>query len=100
MNSGTGYLVDDIRINDLLNNNLPFGINKNAIEEIKLLTGVFDAEYGNATGEIVDIKLKSGSKKAFVVLESQNDEFLGNGTKGLRSSGTSIPSLNFKVDLK
>ncbi|MBN2367113.1 MAG: TonB-dependent receptor [Calditrichaeota bacterium] len=58
------YLVDGISVQDPLSGT-GFGLNisANAIEEVEVITGGYDAEYGQATSGIISVKTKSGSDK-------------------------------------
>ncbi len=58
------YLLDGISVQDPLSGT-GFGLNisANAIEEVEVITGGFQAEYGQATSGIINVKTKSGSDK-------------------------------------
>jgi len=55
------YLLDGISVQDPLSGT-GFGLNvsANAIEEVEVITGGFDAQYGQATSGVVKVKTKSG----------------------------------------
>jgi outer membrane receptor for ferrienterochelin and colicin len=52
------YLVDGHRVEDPLFGGNPTDINNEAIQQMELLTGTFNAEYGNAMSGIVNIVTK------------------------------------------
>ena len=58
------YLLDGISVQDPLSGT-GFGLNisANAIEEVNVITGGFNAEYGQATSGIVSVQTKSGSDR-------------------------------------
>ncbi len=58
------YLLDGISVQDPLSGT-GFGLNvsANAIEEVEVITGGFQAEYGQATSGIIKVKTKSGSDR-------------------------------------
>ncbi len=58
-----GYMVDGMYVEDPLYGGFKGMMNKDAIEEMVLLSGTFNAEYGNAMSSIVNIVTKEGSEK-------------------------------------
>jgi len=58
------YLVDGISVQDPLSGT-GFGLNvsANAIEEVEVISGGFNAEYGQATSGVIRVSTKSGSDK-------------------------------------
>jgi hypothetical protein len=57
------YLVDGIDITGLTFGDVGTPVLNNFVEEIQVLTGGYNAEWGRATGGIVNIVTKSGSNK-------------------------------------
>jgi len=55
------YLMDGGVNNDLLSNGLVLNPNPDAIEEFKILTNSYDAEYGRNAGGIVSVVTRSGT---------------------------------------
>ncbi|MCU0454379.1 MAG: TonB-dependent receptor [Bacteroidetes bacterium] len=53
-----GYYVDGYRVEDPLFNSEVLEINNHAIQEMELLSGTFNAEYGNALSGIVNVVTK------------------------------------------
>jgi len=58
-----GYYIDGYRIEDPLFNSAVVKINNQAIQEMELLSGTFNAEYGNALSGVVNIVTKENSEK-------------------------------------
>ncbi|MDX1700857.1 MAG: TonB-dependent receptor, partial [Melioribacteraceae bacterium] len=56
-----GYLIDGVPVTDGFNGNLPVNIENNAIREVEIISGTFNAEYGQAMSGIVNIVTKEGS---------------------------------------
>ncbi len=56
-----GYYLDGYRIEDPLFNNAVLEINNEAIQEMELLSGTFNAEYGNALSGVVNVVTKENS---------------------------------------
>ena len=57
------YLIDGIPINDPIGRSLGLNINTNALEQMEVITGGFNAEYGDAQSGIVNLITKAGSSK-------------------------------------
>jgi len=57
------YMVDGVQVIDPLNRSKGISIDDQAIEELKTITGTFNAEYGQALSGVVNIVTKQGSEK-------------------------------------
>jgi len=58
-----GYYIDGVSVaNPFFTNSLAINISNKAIEEMKVVSGAFNAEYGNAMSGIVNLSLKDGGK--------------------------------------
>ncbi len=57
------YLIDGIPINDPIGRSLGLNINTNALEQMEVITGGFNAEYGDAQSGIVNLITKAGSNR-------------------------------------
>lgn len=55
------YLVDGVQINDVYDRSFAFQVENNAIQEIEVITGTFNAEYGSAQSGVVNIVTREGS---------------------------------------
>lgn len=89
----TGYYIDGVEINDPLTGRLSTTLSPRSIIEVGIMKSDFGAQYGNAMSGIVNVITKSGMPNYFGSLEYVTDEFLGDGFKGLRSTGSSLWSL-------
>lgn len=56
------YLVDGMHVTDPLLGGLATQLNNDAIQEMSLLSGTFNAEYGNALSGVVNIVTREGSE--------------------------------------
>jgi outer membrane receptor for ferrienterochelin and colicin len=69
------YLVDGMYVQDPLLGGLATQINNDAIQEMSLLSGTFNAEYGNALSGVVNIVTRDGSDHYSGKLEYRTSEF-------------------------
>jgi outer membrane receptor protein involved in Fe transport len=56
-----GYLIDGVPVNDAFNGSRGVNVENNAIREVEIISGTFNAEYGQAMSGIVNIVTKEGS---------------------------------------
>ena len=57
------YLVDGIPVNDQFNNEVAVRVENSSIEQLEVISGTFNAEYGQAMSGVVNIVTKDGSNK-------------------------------------
>ncbi len=69
------YLVDGAYVEDPLLGGLATQINNDAIQEMSLLSGTFNAEYGNAMSGVVNIVTRQGGEKFSGKVEGRTSEF-------------------------
>lgn len=69
------FLVDGMYVTDPLLGGLATQINNDAIQEMSLLSGTFNAEYGNSMSGIVNIVTRDGTDKFSAKLEARTSEF-------------------------
>jgi outer membrane receptor protein involved in Fe transport len=69
------YMVDGMLVVDPLLGGLATQVNNDAIQEMSLLSGTFNAEYGNALSGVVNIVTRDGSDKLSGKLEMRTSEF-------------------------
>ncbi|RQV99822.1 MAG: hypothetical protein EH225_10875, partial [Calditrichaeota bacterium] len=71
------YYVDGVNTNDPTYQTRGTTVDINAIEQMTIVTGGFNAEYGEAMSGVVQVITKSGSKEKYsVFLESQSNDFM------------------------
>jgi outer membrane receptor protein involved in Fe transport len=73
--------VDGVLVNDPYNNAVRVYLPNDAIEEMSVQTGGFNAEYGDAMSGIVITTTKAGTKDYHGTFEVITDEFLGSTSK-------------------
>ncbi len=85
------FIVDGLSIKDPLTGETSnLYVNPNAIEELEIITGGFNAEYGQAMSGIIDVKLKEGASKLEGSLRFKTDQLFG-------AAGVNTDNLEFTV---
>jgi outer membrane receptor for ferrienterochelin and colicin len=69
------YMIDGVLVVDPLLGGLATQVNNDAIQEMSLLSGTFNAEYGNALSGIVNIVTRDGSDRLSGKIEYRTSEF-------------------------
>jgi outer membrane receptor for ferrienterochelin and colicin len=69
------YLIDGAYVQDPLLGGLATQINNDAIQEMSLLSGTFNAEYGNAMSGVVNIVTRDGGEDFSGKVEMRTTEF-------------------------
>lgn len=69
------YLVDGAYVEDPLLGGLATQINNDAIQEMSLLSGTFNAEYGDAMSGVVNIVTRDGGERFAGKVEARTSEF-------------------------
>lgn len=70
-----GFMIDGMYVQDPLLNNMITQINNDAIQEMNLLSGTFNAEYGNAMSGIVNIVTRDGGDEQSLNVEYRSSRF-------------------------
>ena len=69
------YMIDGTLVDDPLLGGLATNINNDAIQEMSVLSGTFNAEYGDALSGVVNIVTRDGTDKFSAKLEARTSEF-------------------------
>jgi outer membrane receptor protein involved in Fe transport len=70
------YLVEGIIMEDPFSTRgLGFNLSPSAIEELSVVTGGMEAEYGQVTSGVIDVKIKEGEEKFHGYLTYKQDHF-------------------------
>lgn len=76
------YFIDGISVaNPFFTNSLSTNVSNKALEEMKVISGAFNAEYGNAMSGIIDLQLKEGGKKYEGSFTAYSGDYLSNATE-------------------
>lgn len=71
------YFIDNVVVNDPLQGTQGAQINTGAIQEVMVITGGFNAEYGEAMSGVVNVVTKEGADKFSAFAKYTTDMFLG-----------------------
>ena len=81
----TAFYVDGFSQQDPLTGNATTSINNNAIQEVVLLNGGFNAEYGRIMSGVINVVTREGGQKYSGSVEALTDNFGGYGKKFMGS---------------
>ena len=80
-NNENAIYVDGVLVNDPYNTAVRVQVPNEAIEELSVQTGGFNAEYGNAMSGIIIMTTNSGTDKYHGSIQAITDEFLSSDSK-------------------
>lgn len=76
-----GYYIDGVAVsNPFFTNSLAINISNKALEEMKVVSGGFNAEYGNAMSGIVNLQIKEGGDKFEGSFSTYSGDYISNDT--------------------
>ncbi len=70
------YMLDGVSVTDPYNGEMAVNIDNSSIQEIKVISGTFSAEYGQAMSGVVNIVTKSGSPEFGLSLNVYGGDFV------------------------
>jgi outer membrane receptor protein involved in Fe transport len=72
------FLLDGVSVQDpLAGTGFGLQLSANAIEEVEVITGGYNAEFGQATSGVVNVRTKEGGEKYHGYLSYKNDNLFG-----------------------
>jgi outer membrane receptor for ferrienterochelin and colicin len=74
-----GYWIDGIPVTDVYDGGNVVEVNKDMIQELQMISGAFNAEYGQSMSAIVNIATKDGGDKLKGTISSYFGDYLSNG---------------------
>lgn len=94
------YQVNGVSINNPYDNASSVKIDRSLIQEVQVITGAFDAEYGQAMSGVVNTVLKSGTDHFSWNAEVYDGDFLYNGaSRGLTYTAHPLSTQSFQANL-
>ncbi|MEA1973917.1 MAG: TonB-dependent receptor, partial [Candidatus Cloacimonadota bacterium] len=73
------YSIDGMSVSDPVDGGVALSVDMDAVKDMKVMTGGFTAEYGNAQSAVVNIVTKSGSENYEGKLEFATDHLFDDG---------------------
>jgi outer membrane receptor protein involved in Fe transport len=95
------YQVNGVSINNVYDNTSSMKIDRSIIQEVQVITGTFDAEYGQAMSGVVNTVLKSGSEAFDWNVEGYGGDFLysSGGKRGLTYKSHPFSTQSFQANI-
>tara|TARA_A100001011_G_scaffold63864_1_gene64359 strand:+ start:58 stop:2748 length:2691 start_codon:yes stop_codon:yes gene_type:complete len=95
-----GYYIDGVSVsNPFFTNSLAVNISNKSLQEMRVVSGAFNAEYGNAMSGIVNIELKEGdAKKTSGSLSMYSGDYLTNNEQIFENINQFDPISNTIID--
>jgi len=87
-----GYLVDGVPVGDVYDGGLALEIENESVQELQVVTGAFNAEYGQALSGIVNVVTRDGSNDFEGGIEVWGGDY-ASGESGTVGLGTQAASL-------
>lgn len=73
------YSIDGMSVSDPVDGGVALSVDMDAVKDMKVMTGGFTAEYGNAQSGVVSIVTKSGSENYEGKIEFSSDHLINDG---------------------
>lgn len=93
------YLVNGIPINDVYSGDIAVEIENNSIQELNVISGTFNAEYGQAMSGVINIVTKEGGQKLTGNLKAYGGKYLSSHDHIFWNINDSKPILDIQGDL-
>ncbi len=74
----TAYWIDGVPVTDAFNGSAVVDVNPSMVQELQVLSGAFNAEYGQAMSGIVNIVTREGAEKYSGSVTAYGGDFLSN----------------------
>lgn len=87
------YQVDGVSVNNAFDNSSSLRIDRSLLQEVQVISGTFDAEYGQAMSGVVNAVLKQGTQEFEAVGEAYAGGFVFPGREGDRRTDDTIRPL-------
>ena len=100
--SEIAFLVDGLSVTDPYSGNISIEIENNSIQELQVISGPFNAEYGQAMSGVIDVVLKEGGDKFRGNLSFYAGEYISSNEETFLNiddvNGTNISNIQLSVD--
>ncbi|MBK6911537.1 MAG: TonB-dependent receptor [bacterium] len=85
------YLVDGISVTDAYDNSQGTQVDDNSVQELQVISGTFNAEYGQAMSGIVNIVTKEGAQDYHGTVSSEFGDYVSDHTNTWMNIGSVSP---------
>ncbi len=85
------YQVDGVTVNNPYNNSSTLKLDRSVLQEVQVISGTFDAKYGQAMSGVVNAVLKTGSEKFEISGELYGGDYFTTDTKRYPHNDTFNP---------
>ena len=100
--SEVAYLVDGLSVTDPFSGNISIEIENNSIQELQVISGPFNAEYGQAMSGVIDVVIKEGGDRLRGNLSFYKGEYVSSDDGTFLNideiNGTDISNIQLTVD--
>ncbi|MEO1021450.1 MAG: TonB-dependent receptor [Bacteroidota bacterium] len=86
------YLVDGIPINDSFDNSYAYQVENNSIQEVEVISGTFNAEFGQAQSGVVNIVTKDGGEKYEGTFSTFSGDYVTSRTNDFQNTNQINPT--------
>jgi outer membrane receptor protein involved in Fe transport len=95
------YQVNGVSVNNVYDNSSSIKIDRSLIQEVQVVTGTFDAEYGQAMSGVVNTVLKTGSERFEWNAEVYGGDFVyeGGGKRGLTYKAHPFSTQSYQANI-
>ena len=93
------YMIDGIPVNDVYTGSYAFQVENSAIAELEVISGTFNAEYGQAMSGVVNIVTKEGGKKFSGEFSTYFGDYVSNRKEIFWNIDNINPTYNFEASL-
>ncbi len=91
------YMVDGISVNDVYDQTFAYQVENNAIQEVQIISGTFNAEYGQAQSGVVNIVTKDGGRRYEGTLNAFAGDYVTTNTDLFANLGDLSPAGTYDV---
>jgi len=93
------YMIDGIPVNDVYSGTYAFQVENNAIAELEVISGTFNAEYGQAMSGVVNIVTKEGGTKYGGEFSTYFGDYISSNSDIFWNIDKINPTYNFEASL-
>lgn len=94
-----GFYIDGVPVtNPFFTNTLATNVSNKALDEMKVVSGAFNAEYGNAMSGIVNIQVKEGGPEFSGSISAYSGDYISDGTDIFMNIDDLDPAANYILE--